>query len=559
MNLALRCRPFLALVCCLVSLQSSYSQTQTSPKRVLATVSGRVTIKGKAAAGAAIGLRKMESNSILEIVARGVTDQDGNYRITNVPEGSYDVSVVAPAYVVAEQQSPRKMILVSESENIDGVNFSLVRGGVITGKVTDADGRPVIQQQVNAYRAEAWEQAAATQGRQPVFPTNTVSTDDRGIYRMFGLVAGRYKVGVGRADDSFSSPQPAGRATYQRVFHPDITEPAKATIIEVSEGSEAANIDISLGQLLETYSVSGRIIDGEKGLPVPGLRLGLERISNERFQSFSNFATANVQGEFTIDNVAPGKYHATLMSERGMELFMERVPFEVTDRDVTGMVLKLAKGASISGFVTLESEDPKALAKLRQAELRIFVSPATTGFGGRTASSTIGPDGSFRAAGLPAGVVSAFLSGGQLQPGPGPLKGFSVARIERDGITQTPRGFEIKDGEQVTGVRIVLIYGDGVIRGRIDVQNGNLPDARFSVRLSRTGDIAGQGAFTQVDARGHFMMDGLPSGIYELFVSVAASDRRVRRQIRQQVSVTSGSTTEVTVTVDASEPKSPQP
>jgi 5-hydroxyisourate hydrolase-like protein (transthyretin family) len=95
MNSAKRCRPILALACCLIVLQSSYSQTPTSSKRSPATVSGRVTIKGKPAAGVAIGLRRMESNSIRAVEARAVTDQEGNYRITNVAEGSYAVIAFA--------------------------------------------------------------------------------------------------------------------------------------------------------------------------------------------------------------------------------------------------------------------------------------------------------------------------------------------------------------------------------------------------------------------------------------------------------------------------------
>jgi hypothetical protein len=554
MNLAKRCWPILALACCLIAFQSSYSQAPTS-KRQPATVTGKVTIKAKGAPGVAIGLRRMESNSILELAARGVTDQDGNYRI-NVAEGSYDVRIVAPAFVAADPFQARKIIMVNPGENVDGIDFALVRGGVITGQVTDADGRPVIQQQVNAYRAESWERSGPPPG-QPVTPTNNVYTDDRGIYRMFGLPGGRYKVAVGRGDDSFPQPQQSGRATYQRVFHPDVTEPVKAAIVEVSEGSEATNIDISIGRPVENYTVSGRLIDGEKGLPVPAIRLALERISSERFQNFSNFVVANAQGDFVFDNVSPGKYYASIMSEPGREFYAQRLLFEVTDRDVTGLVLKLTKGAIISGFVTLESEDPKAFAKLREVELGVFVSPPTSGFGGRSASSTIGTDGNFRVAGLPSGIASAFISGGRSRPGP--VKGFTVTRIERDGVPQPARGFEVQEGEQVTGVRIVVSYGDGVLRGRITGENGKLlPDSHFSVRISRPGGTPNQAGFTQGDARGNFIFEGLSTGIYDLFVTVVSPGRRVRPPLKQEVSVTSGTTTEVIITVPE-EPKPPQP
>jgi hypothetical protein len=45
------------------------------------------------------------------------------------------------------------------------------------------------------------------------------------------------------------------------IFYPDATESAKATIIEIGEGIEAAKIDIVLGSVIQGYSVNGRVID----------------------------------------------------------------------------------------------------------------------------------------------------------------------------------------------------------------------------------------------------------------------------------------------------------
>ena len=90
-----------------------------------------------------------------------------------------------------------KSVVVGEEEDIQNINFSLVRGGVITGKITDAQGRAVIQQSVNLYRASDFQQQPLRQ----IFPANTVQTDDRGIYRFFGLMPGRYKIASGRGDE----------------------------------------------------------------------------------------------------------------------------------------------------------------------------------------------------------------------------------------------------------------------------------------------------------------------------------------------------------------------
>ena len=63
---------------------------------------------------------------------------------------------------------------------------------------------------------------------------------------------------------------------YKRTFYPDATDANEARIVEVSEGSETVDIDIRLGRSLPRFAVSGRVVDGETGKSLPGLRVGLE-------------------------------------------------------------------------------------------------------------------------------------------------------------------------------------------------------------------------------------------------------------------------------------------
>src|SRR6185369_10927470 len=181
--------------------QAAPKQPTKAPR---GSISGRVTIKEKSAMGVVVSLRKTVQANPFEVALRATTDQDGNYRIANVPPGSYEVMPSAPAFVPSDLKEQRnKTVLVAEDENVDNINFALVRGGVITGKVTDADGRPVIQQQVNLYRVETFDQQQQGQPRR-IYANARGQTDDRGMYRVFGLMPGRYKVGVGRSDESFA-------------------------------------------------------------------------------------------------------------------------------------------------------------------------------------------------------------------------------------------------------------------------------------------------------------------------------------------------------------------
>jgi len=543
-------RAVTAALAIIVSSVSLFAQTQSATKTVKATgsVAGRVTIKNKPASGVAVGLAKPEIYTPFESFPRAITDQDGNYKITNVVAGAYDVIPGAPAFILSDNNNARgRSIVVGDGENVENINFALVRGGVITGKITDADQRPVIQQQVRLFRAEPPDPRA--QPGRITFPVSTVTTDDRGIYRMFGLTPGRYKVSIGRGDETSPSFNPLGRISYREVFYPDASESAKATVIEVSEGSEATNIDITLGRPIETFSASGRVVDGEKGLPVQNIRFTLQRVIGERTEFMPVFITSNGVGEFAAEGLIAGKYGVMLITEPNSDLRADSMIFDVIDSDVTGLTVRLVKGASISGVVVLETEDKRAFAKLSQLQMQAYVQNPGGGvnFGG-SSRSTIGGDGSFRVGGLSAGTANLNL---------GPtmdmtqMKGFMVSRIERDGVAQSPRGIEIKDGEQVSGIRVIVIYGTATLRGVVNVENGPLPPGvRIFVRLSRPGEAPLNVRPPNVDERGRFMADGLPAGSYEILVSVAGGNVKPRTPLKQQVVLQDGNVTDVALTLD---------
>jgi protocatechuate 3,4-dioxygenase beta subunit len=524
---------------------SAQTTTQQTSKMPRGTVSGRVTIKEKGAPGVAVGLRKSDIPSPFEPYQKATTDPEGYYRISNVAAGSYEIAPSAPAFVVADNNTARgKNVVVGDDENVENINFSLVRGGVITGKVLDAEGRPVIQQQVSIFRADSSEPSSP---ERPVFAVGNAQTDDRGVYRMYGLTAGRYRVGTGKGD-ALTGQYALSRTNYRQVFHPDATDQTKATIIEVSEGSEANNVDIKLVGAIQTFSLSGRVIDGEKGLPVPDIRFGLQRGSGQRVEFVSNLVVANAQGDFFTEGLIPGKYAIFLFPNSNTELRVESLTFDVIDQDVSGLVVKLTKGASLAGIVVLESEDKTVFQTLQQMQLRAFVAAPNGGGGGfgQSSVSPLSPDGSFRLAGLPAGIANIILGSPM---GPMNTKGFVISRVERDGIVQ-PRGVEIKEGEQISGLRVVVSYGTGKLSGVVKLENGTLPaGAQIFVKLAKPGEAPSGFGFRppQVDARGHFLIDGIAPGVYELSVMLAGGPGTPPRRVKQEVSVQDGVITDVVV------------
>jgi len=529
--------------------QSTTKETAKVPR---GSISGRVTIKDRGVPGVAIGLRKGDMFMPSEPFQKTTTDQDGFYRISNLASGSYSITAAVPAFVMSDAKENRmKNVLVGEDENVEGINFALVRGGVITGRVTDADGRPVIEQQVNVYPAEMYEQRV----QRSIYAVGSVQTDDRGIYRVFTLSAGRYKVAVGRSDDEMNVTYSPGRNNaYKQVFYPDVTDQAKATVVEVSEGSEANNIDITVGRAGQTFSASGQIVD-ENGQPAPNLRIGVQRQIGQRVEYMNNATMANSRGDFLLEGLVPGKYTAFLLGTPNSNLRIEPFSFDISDHDVTGLTAKLTRGATITGTVVLENGDKAIFAQLLQFQLRGFGVVSTDG-GGTFASSSaspLGPDGSFHLSGLPPGTINIMFSA----PGsPFPPKGFTISKIERDGIFN-PRGLEIKQGEQLIGVRVFVAYGTATIRGMVTVENGSLPQtSRIFVRIAKPGEQFSNLRPAVVDERRHFLMEGLPAGSYELNIVVNIPGAPARN-IKREVVVQDGQTMDLTINVDLSEPVKP--
>lgn len=535
----------LGLVICNVGFYSrAETQVGQEAKSLVGTISGKVTVHGKGRAGIVVGLRSADPGFQPGPLLKATSDQDGNYRLGGVNPGRWLVIPIAPAFVVANHSfgSTGKMILVAAGESIDNIDFALVGGGVITGRVTDSDGRPLIEERITLIPADSPKPGVTSAYTDEL---RTSQTDDRGVYRIFGLAASRYKLSVGQPEKS--GLVTTTRRAYQQTFYPNTTNPAKAGLVEVTEGGEASHIDITVGRTLQGFSASGQIVDGETGKSVPGKRWGLARMTDNRDSNFYNtYYPSNNKGEFKIEDLLPGRYAVFLQPDQNVPAYSEPVPFEVLDKDIEGLVIKILPGTTLSGRVVIEGIQDKAfLAKLSQMRLNVYVYSSTTALP-NWHSAAINPDGSFQIGGLQPGTASINTVSSQDST---LVKNLLILHTERYGIEQ-PRGIEMKANDQIEGLTVVVAYGTGVVRGEVTYENGILPaGSRVLVRVTRT-DKVNQLTGTEVDARGHFQIERLPPGSYWLDVDAnLPPGHRRPPSVRQQVNV-AGGVTEITFTLD---------
>jgi hypothetical protein len=368
---------------------------------------------------------------------------------------------------------------------------------------------------------------------------------------VIGVPPGRYKVASGPPFTAFASVN--GRPAYPRAFYPNASDESKAKVIEVKEGEEVSNVNLSVGSIVKVFAVSGRIIDSKTGQAVPNIKFALTIFSDgRRAGGISEAGTSDRNGEFRIGGLPEGRYSISVptslprLDEPPSKFLGDSAPVDVINQDVSGIEVRVVEVAGVSGVVVLEGTTDKGVL-IRQLQRRLLVMSMPK-IGGRVLSGTtqIGADGSFSVSGLGPGTLSfQFKSTDTSDP-----TLFRWGRIERDGV-ELPGKIEIKAGEQVTGLRLILVYAIGSVRGQVRLEDGSLPrNTPLVVRLyaDNPRDSANlPGAF--VDSRGHFLLENVPAGKYKLIVSNWTSGIQIK-PAKQDIVVAEGGVSDVTVVIE---------
>jgi hypothetical protein len=557
----------------LIPVAAPHCNAQTPPldnRPRTASIGGRVTVGGAPAANALVTVTEVEpqsrgaspgGESRRRAFIKVRTDGEGRYRVAGLAEGDYMIRALSRAYV-SSGNSPfdvHKSITLDEGESREDVDIALVRGGVITGRVTDDEGRPLIATHLRLMSAD--EKSGLT-GR---FDFDLMMrTDDRGVYRIYGLPAGRYIISVG-GQWAYSR----GKRTYSETFHPDATNWKQAKIIEVKEGAECADIDIRLGAGRNTYEVAGRVVDAETGKPLPRAAVICWEAPNKENGGgrVGKEGVTDSEGMFRVGELPSGRYELYMRRRTfdplsapmvNDEYYSEKTVFEVSDSDVSGLEVRAIRGSTISGLVVLEgANDPAVQAKLRRMEIHAYLT-SNRGSDSQIFSdinSKIGGDGGFHLTGATPGMARFSIYG--------PEDGsFSIKRIERDGA-EISQGFEIRPGERISGVRIIVAHASGTIRGQVEIAGGKAPEGLEFHIWARpgTGDepqraFDSSGGSAMADGKGRFVIERLAPGEYELTLSTRVRVKQnewssaAGSEIKQRVTVSNGAETTVKFTLD---------
>jgi hypothetical protein len=367
-------------------------------------------------------------------------------------------------------------VAVIDGKPVPELRLKVPRGGVIGGTVRSVTGRPAANQMVQVISPTTLKNMSLEAISESTL--TTAITDDRGMYRVYGLAPGSYIVSVSStgmreefrqvtaeqvqwasalstsgtlAAAAEPTPPPAAAPTsFSTVFYPGTAVAADAQPVAVEAGEERLGVDFGI-TLVPTAQIRGRLVD-EQGRPQANQSVSLRAPASsasglEFIESLgSGSGRTGPDGTFTLSSVKPGRYtlsaratiraanepagapQANAMGEALAMLGMgggthwASEDVTVAGRDIADLTLVLKPSLTITGKVAYEAstlKPPEDMTSVRLAVTEVTkesASAVTTLVQSMFGggSVTVAADGTFVAKGLSPGKYRVMTAGGVL-------------------------------------------------------------------------------------------------------------------------------------------------
>jgi Carboxypeptidase regulatory-like domain len=355
-----------------------------------------------------------------------ITDDSGRFAFDTLPAGRFGVTAARRAYLTsafgaAYPGDAGTKVTLAEGASADDLRITLPKGAVLTGVITDMAGLPVPALAVTVYRETGTRYATAGDD----------VTDDRGIYRVYGLQPGEYTIGAaprttgtgdigvrserevdallsalerrgsattvaprpGETADSATPAAPQRTYSFAQVYYPGTAVAAEAARVTVVAGEVRSGLDFTLGAV-PTATIAGTVV-GSDGQPARDIQISMVPVGPPVTLLFGSGSTGPARtgqdGSFTRSSVTPGTYRIlarrnppapaltgrfTSAPSAGSGETTEWAMTEITVNgdDVQGLSLALRPGLRVTGRIVFEgtSEIPSNLSTVRVA-----LTPAT--------------------------------------------------------------------------------------------------------------------------------------------------------------------------------------
>lgn len=347
------------LMTCL-TCTTCFPQTPSAPSKEgnddqTCTVSGTV-IRSQDSAPLRNATVQLVNDSDREHHIATKTTTDGRFLLKNVPAGQYKLIVTRNGYVSQElgqkkPGDPGAMFTLRPGQRIDDLVFKLGLAGVISGKVFDEEGEPMVGVDVRVMRQ------VYTDGRKTLKAVTEKETNDLGEFRLFGLAPGRYYVSAEMpgwpsvvGDREFlGSQQTPGEKGYGKIYYPRALDAANASSVSVKEGEEISSIDILMREVT-VYRLRGRVqyLFPHQGTGNTELVVA-HRGQTTDWDPMAEQTVSKADGSFEIPELAPGQYTVTAFFFDQGKVFSGQEDVNVVNADLSGLSLVVGPGVDIPG------------------------------------------------------------------------------------------------------------------------------------------------------------------------------------------------------------------
>src|SRR3954452_12056772 len=222
-----------------------------------------------------------------------LTDDSGVFDLTELPAGRYTLTVSKSGVVSLSYGQRRPLqagtpLQLADGQQLKGIQFQLPRGSVIGGHVLDEDGDAMPGVMVRVMRYQY------LQGERRLTPAGNAQTDDKGQYRVWGLMPGEYYVNAlmrgggnfggpggfgglggfagrggrgGGAPGAFAAgaPEPE-QQNYAPTYYPGVPSVNEAKAVTVGLSQEVLDINFNM-QLVRMSRIAGHVLNPD-GTPV---------------------------------------------------------------------------------------------------------------------------------------------------------------------------------------------------------------------------------------------------------------------------------------------------
>jgi hypothetical protein len=424
--------------------------------------------------------------------------------------------------------------------------LTLARGGVLSGTVFDEHGQPM-----PGVPVMPWEVRTALSGERTLdFPATggeSVTTDDRGAYRVYGLPPGEYTIGTAWFYSGAPSalrvptdaeiraaflavtqppslppaaPPPAPPSSpftynYTRVFLPDSIDPLAATTVQLAAGDEREGLDLHM-QLRPMSKIEG-VVMGPDGPPSTFVELMLFRRNRVQALTSTMVWSAGRDGRFTSVSLGPGDYtmRASTKAVGDTPAMWAMTDVSIAGADPVQVTLRLEPAMVLTGRIAFEATTQPPPADVSRVRLTLL-STAANGVA-TTGTAVIEPSGAFSISGvMPGSFRVAATMPNPAAPGRPIWTLRSVMSGERD-LTDVP--IDVGPGS-TPSLTVTLTDQVSELSGTLTDASGRPATDYFLVVLPADRKYWALSSRRIVnarpDVRGQFVFRALPPGDYRI-------------------------------------------